>query len=124
MPGTSRASARPVSLSTGDAGTASALASGTYKGSGVDYRDVDRLHRKITAAGHLQSEQHRCGDQSKVFCARDPLAEASDNPFRGVEQKNEDHQRRYLSADELARLTKALAEHSNNRGPTSSGSSC
>lgn len=35
----------------------------------------------------------------------------TDNPVRGIERNNEEKRERYLNADELARLTVALAEH-------------
>ena len=35
----------------------------------------------------------------------------TDNPVKGIHRNTEHHRRRYLSADELVRLTKALAEY-------------
>ena len=37
------------------------------------------------------------------------------NPCRGIERNLEHHRRRYLSADELLRLTKALAEYEDRK---------
>jgi integrase len=36
-----------------------------------------------------------------------------DNPAKGIERNKEYHRRRYLSGDELVRLTKALSKHPN-----------
>ena len=82
----------------------------------VSFADIDRLHRKITAAGHLHRANRVVAVTSKMFALAIRWRMRSDNPVRGIQRNTEHHRRRYLSADELVRLTKALAEHSNQHG--------
>jgi integrase len=77
----------------------------------VTFSDVDRLHRKITAAGHLHRANRVVTVLSKAFALAQRWAMCDSNPCRGVERNYESKRKRYLSTDELARLVKALAKH-------------
>ena len=77
----------------------------------VTFSDVDRLHRKITAAGHLHRANRVVAVLSKTFTLAQRWAMCDSNPCRGLERNIEHSRRRYLSSDELTRLTMALAEH-------------
>jgi integrase len=77
----------------------------------VEFDDIDRLHRKITRAGFNHRANRVIAVVSKMFSLAIKWRLRETNPCRGIEKNLEHHRRRYLSADELLRLTKALAEH-------------
>jgi integrase len=77
----------------------------------VAFADVDRLHRKVTAAGHPRRANAVVAVLSKMFNLAVRWGMRADNPCKGVERNYETKRKRYMSSDELARLTKALAEH-------------
>jgi integrase len=77
----------------------------------VEFSDIDRLHRRITSAGYNYRANRVIAVVSKMFTLAIRWGMRDDNPCRGLERNIEHSRRRYLSADELARLTKALAEH-------------
>jgi integrase len=81
----------------------------------VRFEDVDRLHRRITAAGHLHRANRVVAVLSRMFALAIRWRMRSDNPVKGIERNVEHHRRRYLSGDELVRLTKALAEYSDQQ---------
>ena len=77
----------------------------------VEYDDIDKLHRKITATGSTYVANRCIALCSKMFSlAATQWKMRSDNPCRGVERNAESKRKRYMSADELKRLTAALAE--------------
>jgi integrase len=76
----------------------------------ITFADIDALHRKITKAGHPYRSNRVVSLLSKMFALSIKWGMRSDNPCRGIERNTEHHRERYLAADELARLTKALAE--------------
>jgi integrase len=81
----------------------------------LKYADIDKLHRKLTAAGHPHSA-NRCVAMVSKMCSlavRWQMIEV--NPARGIERNPEHPRRRYLSPDELARLTAALAAHADKQ---------
>jgi integrase len=78
----------------------------------VRFEDVDALHRKITKAGSPYSANRAMTVLSKMFALAVRWHMRETNPCRGVERNVEYHRRRYLSGDELIRLTRALARHS------------
>jgi integrase len=85
---------------------------GKLKVAAVDFEHVERLHRKI--AHHAPILANRTlAVLSKMFALAIKWRLRPDNPCKGVERKREEPRRRYLGdkPDELARLTKALAEH-------------
>ena len=77
----------------------------------VDFADIDRLHRRITNAGYSYRANRVIAMVSKMFSLAVRWGMRETNPTRGLERNREYGRRRYLSADELVRLTKALAEH-------------
>src|SRR5262245_31599876 len=77
----------------------------------VAFADIDHLHRKITAAGHSRRANAVLSMAGKMFALAVRWGMRTDNPARGIEKNYEPKRKRYLSSDELARLTKALAEH-------------
>jgi integrase len=77
----------------------------------INFADIDRLHRKITAAGHPYRANRVIAVLSKMFALAVRWSMRQDNPCRGIERNIEYGRRRYLSGDELVRLTQALATH-------------
>jgi integrase len=76
----------------------------------VTYADVDRLHRDIGKRAPIHANRV-LALLSKMFSLAIRWGWRSDNPCRGIERNQEQKRRRYLSGDELARLTSALAGH-------------
>jgi integrase len=76
----------------------------------VTYSDVDRLHRDIGKRAPTHANRV-LALLSKMFSLAIRWGWRSDNPCRGIERNQEQKRRRYLSGDELARLTVALAAH-------------
>ena len=81
------------------------------KVSEVDFAEVDALHRKINAAGHLHRANRVIAVLSKMFSLSIRWQMRADNPVKHIERKREHPRRRYLLGDELQRLTKALTEY-------------
>src|SRR5262249_14516656 len=81
----------------------------------VRFEDVDRLHRRITAAGHLHRANRVIAVVSKMFSLAVRWGMRTDNPAKGIEHNREHHRRRYLTGDELARLINALTEYSDQQ---------
>jgi len=77
----------------------------------VEFTDIDRLHRRITNAGYDYRANRVIAVVSKMFSLAVRWGMRESNPTRGLERNREYGRRRYLSADELVRLTKALVEH-------------
>jgi integrase len=75
----------------------------------ITFTDCDGLHRKL-------SKDHPClanralATLSKALSLSIKWGWRETNPCRGVERNREHSRQRYLSADEMARLMKALAE--------------
>jgi integrase len=80
----------------------------------VDHADIEKLHREIT-----ERASHRANRTVAVLSRMMTLAikwrMRADNPVRGVERNPEGKRKRYLKGDELRLLTKALAEHEDQR---------
>lgn len=81
------------------------------KVSEVRFADVDDLHRKITKRGAPIVANRVVALLSKMFTLSIRWGWRADNPAKGVERNQEQKRHRYLSADEMAALTKALTEH-------------
>ena len=77
----------------------------------VRFEDIDRLHRRITAAGHLHRANRVIAVLSKMFSLAVRWHMRPDNPAKGIERNTEHHRRRYLQSEELIRLTQALATY-------------
>jgi integrase len=80
----------------------------------VDIRhvDIERLHRKITAHGTPVRANRVATLLSKMFALAVRWEMRPDNPVRGIDRNTEEKRARYLSGDELRRLSEALASHS------------
>jgi len=77
----------------------------------VRFENIDALHRKVTAAGSPYQANRTIALLSKMFALAVRWHMRESNPVKGIEKNREYHRRRYLSGDELVRLTKALAKH-------------
>jgi integrase len=77
----------------------------------VRFEDIDSLHRGITAAGSPYQANRTIALASKMFSLAVRWRWRDTNPCKGIERNTEYHRRRYLSGDELVRLTKALGKH-------------
>ena len=77
----------------------------------VDFSHIDALHRKISKAGYKHRANRVVAVLSKMFSLAIRWKLRPDNPCKGVEKNQESKRKRYLSGDELVRLTVALAEH-------------
>jgi integrase len=77
----------------------------------VEFKDVDRLHRKISETGHHHRANRVVAVLSKMFSLAIKWKMRTDNPCKGIERNAETKRKRYLSGEELARLTQALAGH-------------
>jgi integrase len=84
---------------------------GRLKVADVRFEDIDRLHRKVTAADRPYRANRLAAILSKMFALAIRWRMREDNPVRGIERNKEYLRRRYLSSDELVRLTTALAKH-------------
>lgn len=84
---------------------------GSLKVAHLTYSDVDRLHQKITKKGSPYAANRTVAVLSKMLSLAIRWQMRTDNPCRGLERNEEQKRRRYLSGDELVRLTAALAEH-------------
>jgi integrase len=73
----------------------------------VSFSDVDALHRAISKRAPVRANRS-LAVLSKVFSMAVKWHMRGDNPCRGVDRNREHQRRRYLSADELARLAAAL----------------
>jgi integrase len=76
----------------------------------VTYDDVDRLHRDIGKRAPTHANRV-LALLSKMMSLAIKWKWRTDNPCKGIERNQETKRKRYLSGDELARLTAALAEH-------------
>jgi integrase len=79
----------------------------------ITFADVDGLHRKITKDG-ARKAPYRANRTvallSKMFSLSIKWGWRADNPAKGIERNQEIKRERYLSADELDRLSRALDE--------------
>ena len=79
------------------------------------YADVDGLHRKVTEEAGPYAANRVAACLSKAFNLAIRWQWCTANPVRGVERNAEEKRKRYLSGDELARLTEALNKHSDQQ---------
>jgi integrase len=86
---------------------------GAMKVGAVEYAHIDRLHAKITGRGHPYMANRVVTLLSKLFALAKLWGMRKDSPVQGVERNQEHRRRRYLLADELARLRKALDGYRN-----------
>jgi integrase len=77
----------------------------------ISYADIHKLHRKVTEdVGSPYTANRITALLSKMFSLSIKWGWRTTNPCIGVERNSEQKRRRYLSGDELKRLTVALAE--------------
>jgi integrase len=74
----------------------------------VTHEDVQKLHDKISRAGHLHRANRVIAVLSKMFSLAIRWNMRTDNPVRGIERHYEGKRKRYLSGDESKRLAEAL----------------
>lgn len=89
---------------------------GACKVASVTFADIDRLHRKVTKGsntykGGAYQANRVLALLSKMFSLSIRWEMRADNPAKGVERNTEERRYRYLTGDELRRLTEALAAH-------------
>jgi integrase len=82
---------------------------GRMKVAAVSHADVDSLHHKLSARAPTHANRV-LAVVSKMFSLAIRWGWRTDNPCRGIERNQEHKRHRYLSADELMRLSAALAE--------------
>ena len=87
---------------------------GRVKVGAVSYADVDRLHRDISQRAPTHANRV-IALLSKMMSLAIKWKMRADNPCVGIERNEEQKRKRYLKGDELARLTTALAEHSDQQ---------
>jgi integrase len=81
----------------------------------VTFTDIDAVHRKISKTGSTYAANRTVAVLSKMFALAVRWNMRSDNPAKGVERNYEAKRKRYLTGDELARLTAVLAAHPNQQ---------
>jgi integrase len=81
--------------------------------------DVEKLHRKITRHGTPIRANRVVTLLSRMFSLAVRWELRSDNPASGIERNHEEPRHRYLSGDEMRRLTEALATHPNQAAANS-----
>ncbi|MGA7390656.1 MAG: site-specific integrase [Pseudolabrys sp.] len=84
---------------------------GPKKVAEITFSDCDGLHRKITRRGTKHRANRVIALLSKAFNLSIRWGWRPDNPCKGIERNPEGKRTRYLSADELVRLTEVLAEY-------------
>jgi integrase len=89
---------------------------GNRKATDVEHGDIDALHRKITKAGTPYRANRVAALLSKMFNLAIKWKVRADNPVKGLDKNQEVKRQRYLSPEELRRLSVALAEHKNHEG--------
>jgi hypothetical protein len=77
----------------------------------VEFADIDNLHRHVTKNSGSYIANRTVAVLSKMFALAIKWKWRTDNPAKGIERNTESKRKRYLSGDELARLTAALAAH-------------
>jgi integrase len=83
---------------------------GARKVASITFADIDRLHRAITEKAPYQANRV-ASLLSRMFSLAIRWEMRTDNPVKGVERNHEEARVRYLTGDELRRLTEALAAH-------------
>jgi integrase len=84
---------------------------GSRKVASISFSDIDGLHRKVTATNGPYAANRLVALLSKMFTLAIRWEMRADNPAKGIERNTEERRYRYLTGDELRRLTEALARH-------------
>jgi integrase len=85
---------------------------GRMKVAAVGFEDIDRLHRNVSLRAPYLANR-LLALLSKMFALSILWNMRGNSPVRGVQRNQEINRKRYLSGDELNRLTKALATYHN-----------
>jgi integrase len=87
---------------------------GRMKVARVRRDDIDRIHREVSKTRPIRA--NRVAQLlSKMFALAIRWEYRTDNPVQGLEKNQEGRRNRYLSMDELERLTAVLNHHPNRR---------
>jgi integrase len=81
----------------------------------VTFEQIDRLHHKLTKAGSPYMANRTIAVLSKMFSMAVRWRMRDDNPAKGIEKNYESKRKRYLTGDELARLSAALTGYSDQQ---------
>ncbi len=84
---------------------------GKLKVADVRYADIDRLHRGMASTPYRANRTVAL--LSKMFTLAIRWDMRADNPCKGIERYHEEPRARYLSADEIQRLSVALGKQPN-----------
>jgi integrase len=84
---------------------------GRTKLADIRHTDIDRLHRKISERAPYRANRVVAVLSKLMSFAVKPLEWRDDNPAKGIERNPEERRYRYLTGDELRRLSEALAAH-------------
>jgi integrase len=87
---------------------------GRLKAASVEFEHVERLHAKITARAPARANR-TVAVLAKMFALAIKWKLRTDNPAKGIERNQEHSRQRYLTPDELRRLTTALNEDRNQQ---------
>ena len=82
----------------------------------LDHRDVEELHANISKRGRLHRANRVISVLSRMMTLAIKERLRPDNPCKGIERNQETKRKRYLTGDELTRLTRALAEYRPGHG--------
>lgn len=83
---------------------------GKMKVAAVEYADVDRLFADVSKTTPITANRV-AALLSKMFALAIRWQYRADNPVKGIERNQEKKRHRYMSADEMRRLTTALADY-------------
>jgi integrase len=82
----------------------------------VEHEDIERLHRKITKGGTPYRANRVAALLGKMFALAVKWKLRANNPVAGLEKNPEAKRTRYMTHEEVARLSAALAAHRNQEG--------
>jgi integrase len=77
----------------------------------VRFEDIDKLHGAVSKNGGPYIANRTVAVLGKMFSLAIRWHMRADNPVKGIERNSESKRKRYLSGEELAALTAALATH-------------
>jgi len=97
---------------------------GSRKVGAITFDDLDGLHRKVTRENGPYTANRIAALLSKMFALSIRWRMRTDNPAKGIERNHEERRYRYLTGDELRRLTDALTTHPNQLAVNAVRSCC
>jgi integrase len=87
---------------------------GRLKVAAVTHADVERMHREATQHGAYVANR-ALAMLGRMMSLAVKWQICPDNPARGIERNHEERRTRYLTAEEVARLSEVLAGHTNRQ---------